>query len=156
MKLYVKQEPFSWMNKFNIKDAKGADRYFVEGQLSSAGHILHIFDTDKKEVAFIRNKLSGLRPRVEIRQNGKVSAEVLKKRAGLKTVYVFNGSDWTIRGDFRTHDYTLSGGYGNALAVRIVPQKESDSYELDISNTADEVKVLATALILDCVLEGAK
>jgi uncharacterized protein YxjI len=156
MKLYVKQETFSWMGKFNVKDAKGANRYFVEGQLSHDGHVLHIFDMDKKEVAYIRNKLSGLRPRVEIHQNGKVSVEVLKKRAGLKTVYVINGSDWTIRGDFRTHDYALSGGYGNALAVRIVPQEACDNYELDISNTADEVKVLATALTLDCVLEGVK
>ena len=156
MKLYVKQETFSWMGKFNIKDAKGADRYFVEGQLSSDGHILHIFDAGKKEVASIQNKLSGLRPRVEIRQNGKVSVEILKKRAGLKTVYVINGSDWTIRGDFRTHNYALSGGYGNALAVRIIPQEACDHYELDISNTADEVKVLATALTLDCVLDGTK
>jgi len=156
MKLYVKQEPFSWMGKFNVKDAKGADRYYIEGELQNDGHVLHIFDSDKKEIATIQNKLTGLRPRVEIRQNGKVSAEVLKKRAGLKTVYTISGADWTIRGDFRTHDYALMGGYGNALAVRIVPQGEEDFYELDISNTADEVKVLAASLILDIILEGVK
>jgi len=156
MKLYVKQETFSWMNKFNVQDAKGADKYFIEGQLLSAGHILHIFDTGKKEIATIQNKLSGLRPRVEIRQNGVLSAEVCKKRAGLKTVYTISGADWTIRGDFRTHEYALVGGYGNALAVKIVQQEDQPFYELDISNTADEVKVLAAALILDCILEQVK
>ena len=156
MKLYVIQKPFSWMDKFCIKDAKGDDRYFVEGELHAAGHKLHIYDINKKEVASIQNKLSGLRPRVVIQQNGAVSAEVLKKRSVSKTNYIINGSDWTIRGDFRAHDYALMGGYGNALTVRLVPLNWGDCYELDISNTADEVKVLSTALTLDCILEGSK
>ena len=155
MKLYVKQEAFSWMGKFNVKDARGADRYFVEGQLLSAGHMLHIYDSSKKEVGTIRNKLSGLRPRVEISQNGKLSAEVLRKHSGAKAVYTIKGSDWTIRGDFRAHEYALMGGYGNALAVKIVPLEDEKFYELDISNTADEVKVLAAALVLDCVVENS-
>jgi len=156
MKLYVKQETFSWMNKFNVQDAKGTDKYYIEGQLLPAGHVLHIFDAGKKEIATIQNKLSGLRPRVEIRQNGVLSAEVRRKRAGLKTVYTIEGADWTIRGDFRSHEYALVGGYGNALAVKIVLQEEKPYYELDMSNTADEVKVLAVALILDCILEQEK
>ena len=156
MKLFIKQEPFSWMTIYTVKDAKGADKYTIEGQLLSEGHKLHIYDSNKIEVGTVQSKLSGLRPRAEISQRGKVTAEVQKKRAGLKTTYVISGSDWTIRGDFRTHDYALMGGYGNALVVKIIQQEGEPYYELEISNTADEIKVLATALILDFVLDEVK
>jgi uncharacterized protein YxjI len=156
MKLYVKQTPFSWMGRFYVKDGKGNDRFYVEGELDPSGHKLHIFDANKKEVAVIQNKLSGLRPRIEIRQNGTLTAEVLKKRSGLKSDYLIPGSDLTIRGDFRTHDYALMGGYGNALAVKIVTVDGVDFYEMDVSNTADEPKMLALGLVFDGALEGAK
>jgi len=156
MKLYAQQKPFSWMDKFCIKDAKGDDRYFVEGELHASGHRLHIYDTNKTEVALIRNKLSGLRPRVEILQKGTVSAEILKKRSLLKTEYIINGSDWIVRGDFRTHDYVLMGGYGNAVSVKIVPLNWGDCFEFDISNTADEVKALSAVMTFDLILESVK
>jgi len=140
------------MDRFWVKDGKGADRYFVEGELIPTGHKLHIYDLNKKEVASIQNKLSGLSPKVVIRQNEEITVEVLKKRTGC----ILKGSDWTIKGDFRTHDYALVGGYGNALCVKVISQDDDDFYELDISNTADELKVLSTALTLDLAFEGVK
>ena len=35
MTLYMKQQVFSWSDKFTIKDELGNDRYSVEGELFS-------------------------------------------------------------------------------------------------------------------------
>ena len=51
MTLYMKQKVFSWSDRFTIKDELGNDRYYVEGELFSWGHKLHVFDIDNQEAS---------------------------------------------------------------------------------------------------------
>ena len=55
-------------------------------------------------------------------------------------------------GSLAEHEFSLVGGYGKALAVRKLENEGEVIHEYEISNTADEAKTLATALILDCIL----
>ena len=152
MKLYVKEKPFSWMGKFTIQDIHGNDKYLAEGQPMKTGHLLHIYNMDKKEVAEIQNKFSGLNPKFLVRQNGVITNQVVKKRSGFKSEIAIEGEAWKIMGSLPEHEFSLVGGYGKALVVRKLENEGEVIHEYEISNTADEAKTLATALILDCIL----
>lgn len=152
MKLYVKEKPFSWMGKFTIQDIHGNDKYYAEGQPMKTGHLLHIYNTEKKEVAEIQNKFSGLNPRFLVRQNGAITNQVIKKRSGFKSEIAIEGEAWKIMGSTAEHEFSLVGGYGKALLVRKLENEGEVIHEYEISNTSDEARTLATALILDCIL----
>mgnify|MGYP001414775010 CR=1 FL=1 len=152
MKLYVTEKPFSWMGKFTIQDIHGNDKYFAEGQPMSSGHLLHNYNAEKKEIAEIQNKFSGLSPKIFVRQNGTVTNQVVKKRSGFKSEIVIEGEAWKIVGNYSEHEFSLVGGYGKALVVKKLEKDGAVLHEYDISNTSDEARVLATALILDFIL----
>ena len=79
MKLYIKQQVFSWADRFYIKDENGSDRFYAEGEIFSWGKKLHIYDLTGNEVAFIGQKLMSFMPRYSIEINGQVICEVNQK-----------------------------------------------------------------------------
>jgi len=52
-------------DKFTIKDEQGNDCYYVEGEIFSMGHKLHVYDAQSREVVYIRQKVSSLHPMKE-------------------------------------------------------------------------------------------
>ncbi len=155
MKLYVRQKPLSWTEKFSVINSKEEDRYFVEGEVLSFGRKLHIYDTDKNEVACVKQKFASLQPRYGVFQSGNKVIEVMQKFTVAKHKYAISGSDWTISGDLGKHAYTISCSYGKIAAIQIVELEDGAWVELDLSNTVNEaniVRALATVLAIDCVV----
>ncbi|MBQ7054279.1 MAG: hypothetical protein IJN97_03575, partial [Oscillospiraceae bacterium] len=60
MKLYIKQQVFSLTAKFTVKDERGEDKYFVEGDFLSLHARMHIYNTMRQEIAQIYRKITFL------------------------------------------------------------------------------------------------
>jgi uncharacterized protein YxjI len=154
MKLYIKQKVFSWADKFSIKDSDGVDRYYVEGELFTWGHKLHMFSPDGHEVAFVKQKLMTWMPKFEVYLNDVLSVEVVKEFAFLTPKYILRGVDWTVNGDFLSHNYTITNEDQEIASISKAWLSWGDSYELIISDSVNEVLAVATVLAIDCVLEA--
>lgn len=153
MKLYIKQKVFSWGDKFSIKDFDGFDKYYVEGEVFSWGHKLHVYNSGNSEVAFVKQKLMSWLPKFEVYINEALAVEVVKEFTFFKPKYTLQGTNWTVDGDFWSHNYVIYDG-ANAIAfIDKVWFSWGDSYELDIAEGVDEVLVVATVLAIDCVMQ---
>jgi uncharacterized protein YxjI len=152
MTLYMKQQIFSWSDKFTIKDELGNDRYFVEGELFSWGHKLHVFDANNREVAFIKQELFVFLPKFDVYVNGSLAVSVKRELTVFTPKYTLEGTDWTVDGDFWQHRYEITGSSGGVASITKALFTWGDSYEIEISADADELLVLATVLAIDCVI----
>ena len=154
MILNIKQKVFSWSDKFTIKDALENDRYYVEGELFSWGHKLHVFNMENQEVAFIKQEIFTLLPRFEVYIEERLIVEVKREFTFFKPKYILQGTDWTVDVDFWAHHYEITSPSGSIASVSKAYFTWGDSYQIDIADVADEILVVATILAIDCVLES--
>ena len=154
MKLYIKEKVFSWGDKFTVKDAYGEDKYIVEGEVFSWGKKLHVYDRSGREVAFIKQEVWSFLPRFYVFCGD-------RQIVGHKTTIDFpakalNGISGKQEGklllDFRYLPITKNGR--NIVSISKEWMTWGDSYELDISDPADEIVALAVVITIDCVTES--
>jgi len=155
MKLYIKQKVFSWGDKFTVKDAAGADRYYVEGEVFTFGKKLHLYDMHGREVAFIKQEVWSWTPRFYVFCENRQVAEIKKEFTFLFPKYSIEGLGWEINGSFMAHDYEITRAGQPIVTISKEWMTWGDSYELDISNSQDELVALAVVLAIDCVLDAA-
>lgn len=154
MKLYIKQKVFSWSDRFTVKDSYGADRYYVEGELFSWGKKLHVYDMAGNEVAFIQQKVFSFLPRYFVYVNGEEIAEIVKEFTFLFPRYSIEGLGWDIEGSFIAHDYEITQDGRPIVTITKEWMTWGDSYELDITDSRDEIVALAVVLTIDAVTES--
>ena len=152
-KLYMKQQIFSGIDRFTVKNAFEQDVYLVEGDhVQVGGKKLHIKDMTDRETAMIQQKLLSLKPKFFVFKDGVEVAKIVKKFAWFGTKYVIEGPGWEVKGDIMGHDYSITSGNREIVHLHKVWLSWGDSYELDISDAADEILVVAVVLAIDCVL----
>ena len=155
MKLYIKEKVFSWGDKFMVKDAYGEDKYIVEGEVFSWGKKLHVYDRLGREVAFIKQEVWSLLPRFYVFCDDRQVAEIKKEFTFLFPRYTIEGLGWEIDGSFMAHDYQITKNGHKIVSISKEWMTWGDSYELDISDPADEILALAVVIIIDCVTESS-
>lgn len=152
MKLYIKQEVFSFCDRFYVKDEAGQDVYSVEGEIFTLGKKLHIYDMAGKEVAFIKQELFSFPTTFQVYVDDALVIEIIKEITLFKPRYVTRGMNWVIQGEFFVHDYDILQDGVKVASISKEWMTWGDSYELDIQVPGDELAVLATALTIDCIL----
>ena len=152
MKLYIKQQVFSWTDRFFIKDEYENDRFYAEGEFFSWGKKLHIYDLTGNEVAFIKQKVLSWMPCYTIEIGGQAVCEVKQEFTFFKQEFSFNGLPWKIEGDFWAHEYTLHDGYKSIMQMSKHWFTWGDSYELTIHEPQNELIGLCAALAIDCAV----
>ena len=155
MLLYMKQKVFSFKDRFTVTDRNGEARYFVEGKLISMGKKLTVSDAAGNEVAFVRQKVLTLLPKFFVEINGEEVAAIKKKLTFLKPKYEVEGLDWTVEGDFFAHDYSILENGEPIASIHKKWMSWGDSFELNISDSANEVIALAVILAIDAVMDAA-
>jgi len=151
MKLYIKQKPLSWKDKFFVKDENGDDCYYVEGEVLSLGKKLHVYDMGGHEVAFIEQQISFLLPYFHAHIEGRGTATIRQRFSWFHTKYTLEGLDWEIEGSFWLHEYEIRQGGQLVISISKELMTWGDSYELDIANPRDALVALAVVLVIDCV-----
>lgn len=152
MRLFMKQQVFSWRDRFYIKDEYEQDKYYVEGELFSWGKKLHVFDMQGNEVAFIQQKVLSFLPKFHVYINGEAIAEIVKEFTFLKPRYSILGLNWNVSGDFWSHEYEIMEGSSSVVSIHKEWFRWGDSYVIDIVEGRNEVHVLAVVLAIDAVM----
>ena len=154
MKLYIKEKLFTWGDKFTVKDEFGKDKYIVEGEILSFGKKLHVYDTAGTEVAFIKQELFRFLPVSSVFCGDRQVAEIKKEFSFLFPRYSIEGLGWDIEGHFMAHDYEITKNGHPIVSISKEWMTWGDSYELNITDSADEIVALAVVLTIDCVVES--
>jgi uncharacterized protein YxjI len=148
----MKQKVFSWNDKFSVFDENGGERYYAEGEIFTWGKKLHLYDSSGQEAAFIKQKLLGILPTHHyIIETGGYSYTVVKELTFLTPCFHVEGTNWRLKGDFFTHEYSITDDERIILRLSRHWFTFGDSYELDIPDDRDEILALAVALAIDCV-----
>ena len=152
MKLYIKQKVFSWGDKFRIYDENQNDRYYVEGEVFSFGKKLHLYSHSGVEEAFIHQKVLSFLPKYYISRNNIEVAQVIKEFTFFRQEYTVEGPGWTVNGNFLAHDYEITSNGRTIASISKHWFSWGDTYEIDISDDADEVMAICVVLIIDAVI----
>lgn len=152
MKLYIKQKVFSWGDKFRIYDENENDKYYVEGEVFTFGKKLHLYNLSGNELAFIHQKVWSFLPKYFISRNGVDAAQVIKKFTFLRQEYTVEGLGWTVNGNFWAHEYEITAAERKIATVSKHWFTWGDTYEIDITDGADEIMALCVVLIIDAVI----
>jgi len=153
MRYVMKQKLFSFGDDFTIKDAAGADVFFVDGRALSIGDKLSFEDMDGNELAFIRQRLLAWGRTYEIERGGRVAAVVKKETFTLFrcrfSVDVPGPDDLEATGDFVDHEYQFVRGGAVVATVSKRWFSWTDTYGVDVADGEDDVLVLASAVVID-------
>ena len=152
MKLYIKQKVFSWGDKLRIYDENQNDRYYVEGEVFSFGKKLHLYSHSGVEEAFIHQKVLSFLPKYYISRNNIEVAQVIKEFTFFRQEYTVEGPGWTVNGNFLAHDYEITSNGRTIASISKHWFSWGDTYEIDISDDADEVMAICVVLIIDAVI----
>lgn len=156
MNFYIKQKVFSWGDTFFIYDEAGNERYHVKGPAFSFGKKLHVYDNNGQEVAYIHQKVFSFLPTFCIYKGETQIAEIKKRLTFAKDKYNISGLDWDVRGDFFDHNYTVINGYFPIATVTKKWFSWGDTYQISISDDADEVSALAVVLVIDACIDAQR
>ncbi len=149
MRLLFKQRLFSWFDSYDIYDEAGNAVYVVKGQLSW-GHCMKVFDSYGNEIGMLQEKVLTLLPKFEIFLSGTYVGCIKKEFTFLKPVFDIEYNGWHVEGDFFEWDYQIVDSSGKLVAI---VSKEllnwTDTYVIDVNNTADALSVLMLVLAID-------
>lgn len=156
MRYRLRQKLLALGDDYTIQDADGHDVYFVDGRAFSIGNKLSLQDMQGNELAFISQKLLSLKKTYRIHRNGELFAEIKKQWSWLRdtlTVDVPGPNDYTVKGDFIDRNYTFERGGRTVAQVSRAFFSLRDSYGVDIVPGEDDITILATAIVIDQILE---
>lgn len=155
MRYVMRQKLFSWGDDFTIRDAGGADVFFVDGKGFSLGDQLSFQDLNGNELAFIKQKLLSWGPTYEIHRNGALAAVVKKELFTFFNVRfevdVPGPDDLEARGDFMGHEYAFERCGRTVAAVSKQWFSFADTYGVDVAEGEDDVLILASTVVIDMV-----
>ena len=149
----MKQNLFSFGDDFIIRDELGNDVYFVDGKMFCLGNQLSFQDMQKRELAYIKQKLLSWGPTYDIYREGTLVAVVRKHLFTLLrctfTVDVPGPDDLIATGSLMDYEYTFMRG---ASVVATISKKWfswTDSYGVEIAEGEDEILILASTVVID-------
>ncbi|MBR6617171.1 MAG: LURP-one-related family protein [Oscillospiraceae bacterium] len=153
MIFYIKQKILTFGDKFSIYDEAGNEVYYVEGEIFTK--MLHIYDSNRLELAFIRQRLFTLPLKFEILQDGNVVAAISRKFSILRQNYKVEGLGWSVSGDFTGHCYDINTGDSCVARISKAWFTLGDAYQIDIQSGVDEILVLAMVLAIDAEVDAS-
>ncbi|WP_297958327.1 LURP-one-related/scramblase family protein [uncultured Ruminococcus sp.] len=153
MKLYFKQQPFSFRQRTAVYDQFGNVLFNAVGEISLARK-MHVYDRVGNEVAYVEKKLLHLLPRFSIYIGGQYVTDIVKEFTLFKPSYLFERIGWSVSGEFLSHDYTIKRGNMPIAYIHKQWMTWGDSFEIDIAEGQDIVMVLAAVIAIDCVMDS--
>lgn len=149
MKLLFKQRFFSWLCSYDIFDEQGNTIYTVEGQIAW-GHCLKIYDSNRREVGLVKEKVLTWLPKFEIYIGGEYKGCISKEFTFFKPRFNIDYFDWHVDGDFFEWDYDIVHSMGQHIAkIRKELFNWTDTYSIEVDNPADALGALMLVLAID-------
>lgn len=148
MKLYIKQKVFTLGEEFEVHNEFNETIYYVQGSFFRIPKEFRIYDANHKELVHIESEL--------FRIMGRYTIKTLNETITLKRNFTFFkqnfdllGTDWSLSGDFFSHDYRVVSGSRPIMTLTKHWFTWGDSYELDIEDPKDATLCLAIVIAVD-------
>lgn len=152
MELMIKQRVFSWSDTYDVYDESGEPRYYVEAEMFTFGHQIHVYDKRSgQEVGSIHQKLFTFLPEFEIVIGGRPVGTICKEFSFLTPQYHVDFRDWDVEGDFLGWDYEARRNGRTVLTVSKELFNWGDTYVLRYDNVNDEIPGLLLVIAIDAV-----
>ena len=158
MRYLMKQELFSFGDKYAIRNERGDDVYYVDGRVFSLGHQLAFEDLGGNEIAYIRQKLVSFGATYEIFRGAEHAATVKKE------VFTFFQCTFHIHldaqgemeavGNLSDHEYEFRRNGEWVAQVSKEWFTMADTYGVDIADGEDPVLILASTVVIDLCCHG--
>lgn len=149
MRLLIKQRVFSWTDSYDVYDEAGNPKYFVKAEFFTIGHQLHVYDSSKREIGVIRQKLLTFLPRFDIEVSGNMVGSVQKKFTFFHPTYEVDYKGWRVEGDFFGWDYEVYEGCSSIIHISKELLHWGDTYVIDIADPKDELAGLMLVIAID-------
>ena len=155
----IKEKFWAWGNDFGIHDNNGNLCFYVDGKAFSWGDKLSFQNADRKELAFIDQKLLTWKPRYQIMVKGELFAEVVKEWSWFNKTFTLDvpgPNDYLITGSFWRHEFTFERKGKKVATISKNFWGWSDAYGVEINDGEDDVMILCACIVIDQVLHDEK
>jgi uncharacterized protein YxjI len=160
MRYVMKQKLLAWGDDFTIKNDSGEAVFFVDGKAFSLGDKLSFQDLRGNELVFIRQRLLSWGPTYELHRGGDLAAVVKKHLFTLFrcrfTVDVPGPNDLEATGNFMDCEYVFRRAGAEVATVSKRWFSWTDTYGVEIEPGADDVLILASAVVIDLICHDEK
>ncbi len=152
MELRIKQRVFSWSDTYDVYDESGEPRYYVEAEMFTFGHQIHVYDKRSgQEVGSIHQQLLTFMPRFEIVIGGRTVGTICKEFSLFTPRYHVDFRGWEVEGDFLGWDYEACRNGAPVLRVSKEWLTWGDTYVLRYNDIRDEIPGLLLTIAIDAV-----
>ena len=156
MRFIMKQQLFTWGDRYIIQNEQELDMYEVQGKVFTLGHQLTFSDTRGQELASIRQQLFTWGATYEIIRGEVLYATVHKEFTlfSPKLTIEVPGEAWLeVHGDFTSHEYTFLRQGQPVAQVSEAWFTFADTYGVDVAEGEDPVLILASTVIIDEIMK---
>ncbi len=150
MQLHIKQRVFSWSDTYDVYDESGEARYYVEAEIFTFGHQIHVYDKRSgQEVGSIHQRLFTFLPEFEIVVDGRTMGTIHKEFSLFTPRYTVDYRGWDVEGDFLHWDYQVCQGSRVVMDIHKEWLTWGDTYVLNYGSVADEIPGLLLVIAID-------
>lgn len=149
--LYIKQKVFSLNEKFNVKNEKEEDVYFVEGSFMKIPKTFSVKGQTNDEVARITKKTFTFLPKFLVEVGGQEIVTIKKEFSFFKARYTMDLPGMEVEGNWLDMEFQV---YQHGELIGEVSKEWfswGDSYKLQILKEDMETLLLALVIAIDCV-----
>lgn len=150
MKLCIRQRVFSWSDTYDVYDDSGEARYYVEAEIFTFGHQIHVYDKRSgKEVGSVHQKLFTFLPEFEIVIGGRTVGTIRKEFSFFTPHYYVDFRGWDVEGEIFHWDYEVKSGTRTVMTISKEVMTWGDTYTLRYSDVGDEIPGLLLVIAID-------
>lgn len=159
MKLYINQtislKVFSINYTIPIKDEAENERYYIQyDKRKKLGYNFLIYDSDRKEIAFIR-QIRFLRPKLEIYIKDLLYTTITRKYlfSFPYLLFTFEGTDLTVKGNFNTnYEYVIKNRFDVIASIKKCSL--GLDYEIEVADKTDAGLIIALFWAIDSFMSA--
>lgn len=152
MKLCVKQQIFSFRDRFYVTDENGAQVFYIESEIFTFFKKFHIYAMTGEEVGYIEQRFSLILPRLDIYIHGEHSASIQKQFTLFCQEYSVESVNWYVSGDFFSHEYEITRSGAPVAHISKEWFTFGDCYTVEALHPQDMLLSLAVMVSIDFVM----
>lgn len=154
MRFQIRQQLFSFGDRFGIKDDTGREVFQVHGEVFAFGKKLHLCDLEGHELVFIEQKLFHLLPAYEIHFPDGLAARIQKRPSLGRPRFAIESAhgNFEVQGDLWGRHFEILHNGDQVALVDKAFFTMADTYGVEIADGQPVALLLALTIVIDSVL----
>jgi uncharacterized protein YxjI len=153
MRYLMKKKLFSLGDKFGIRNERGEEVFFVNGEVFALGNKLSFEDPEGNQLLYISQKLLAWGPTYELYRGVQHVATIKKELFTFFQcafeIHTDDQGDLEAEGDLSDHEYTVTRDDEPVAQISKQWFSVSDTYGVEVADSEDPVLILASTVVID-------